>query len=181
MSKSAYELLLQRAHQVMQAAGMFGEFTTSERFSLRVENEPYMALIIESHPTPDALVGEKRRVLVAHYAVSGGRELPDPELEMTDTGFPIRLRQTAFGVMETPVLWRDATTGHVLVNMRAKRDMAELLRAWAKNIKAQGFIEAASRIVSTGDGGTVALTIQPASDAMTGRTQWGKTEKECLS
>lgn len=171
MAKSAYELMLQRAHQVVQAAGLFGEFETAERFSLRVENEPWMDLVIESWPTPDALQGEKRRVLVAHYTRSGERELPDPELEMTDCGFPIRLRQTVFGVMETPVLWRDATTGQVMLNVREKRDMAELLRVWAKNIKYQGFAEAAARIVSSGRGGSAALEVEPSPDRLEGPAQ----------
>ena len=149
MGKSAYELMLQRAHQVVQAAGLSREFEAAPRFSLRVENEPWMPLVIESWPALDALQGEKRRVLVAHYALSGEQQLPDPELEMTDGGFPIRLRQTAFGVMETPILWRDPETGQVMINIRGKRDIAELLRIWAKNIKAQGFIEAAARVVST--------------------------------
>ncbi len=148
MSISAFALLQQRTYQVVQAAGLFHEFETAERFSLRVDNEPYMPLVVESWHTPDTLQGEKRRLLVAHYALSGERELPDPELEMTDMGFPIRLRQTVFGVMETPVMWRDPNTQQVMVNIRAKRDMAQLLRVWAKNIKEQGVIQAAARIVA---------------------------------
>jgi len=33
-------------------------------------------------------------------------------------------------------------------SQRVKRDIAELLRVWAKNIKQQGFITASSRIVT---------------------------------
>jgi hypothetical protein len=160
--KSAYELILQRVHQVVQAAGLFGEFENEQRFSLRVENEPWMDLVIESWPTPDPLQGEKRRVLVAHYARAGERELPDPELEMTDSGFPIRLRQTVFGIMETPILWRHVVTGQVLLNAGAKREIADLLRTWAKNIKEQGFAEAAARIVSSGRGSAGALGTEPS-------------------
>lgn len=168
MGKSANALMLQRAHQVVQAAGLFRDFETAPRFSLRVENEPWMPLVIESWPAPDALQGEKRRVLVAHYALSGESQLPDPELEMTDVGFPIRLRQTAFGVMETPILWRDPDTLQVMINVRGKRDIAELLRIWAKNIRAQGFIEAAARIVSTGNGGIAAILPRPSSPSGAG-------------
>jgi hypothetical protein len=151
MRKSAYELMLLRTRQVVQAAGLLYDFEHAPHFSLCVENEGWMSLTIESWPASDPLHGEKRRVLVAHYAVSGGRRLPDPELEMTDVGFPIRLRQTVFGVMETPILWRDPKTGQVMINIRGKQNIAELLRIWAKNIKAQGFIEAASHIVSSGE------------------------------
>jgi hypothetical protein len=148
MGKSAFELMLQRVHEVVRAARLFEEFETAERFTLRVENEPYMPLIIESWPALDSLQGERRRVLVAHYYRAKGREYPDPELEMTERGFPVRLRQTVFGVMETPVLWRDQKTQQILVNVSGKRSMAELLRIWATNIKDQGFINAASQIVT---------------------------------
>lgn len=168
MGKSAYELMLQRAHQVVQAAGLYREFETAPHFSLRVQNEPWMPLVIESWPTADALQGEQRRVLVAHYAISGEHQLPDPELEMTDLGFPIRLRQTAFGVMETPILWRDPQTRQVMINVRGKRDIAELLRIWEKNIRAQGFIEAAAHIVSIGDNGGAAILPRPSSPSGAG-------------
>lgn len=148
MGKSASELLLLRVHEVVRAARLWKEFDTAARFTLTVENKPYMPLIIESWPTPDSLQGERRRILVAHYYMAGERRYPDPELEMTEYGFPVRLRQTVFGILETPVLWRDPQTQAVLVNVRGKRAMAELLRIWAKNIYHQGFIEAASRIIA---------------------------------
>jgi hypothetical protein len=157
MGKSAGELLLRRVHDVVRAARLFEAFETEERFTLRVENEPYMPLVIESWPTPDSLQGERRRVLVAHYYGGNGREYPDPELEMTEYGFPIHLRQTVFGIMETPVLWRDPQTQQVLVNMRAKRDIAELLRVWAKNIKYQDFADAASRIITAANSTSLVL------------------------
>ena len=148
MGKSAYEQILRRVHEVVRAARLFEEFETAERFTLRVENDTYMPLIIESWPAGDPLQGEQRRVLVAHYYIAKGQEFPDPELEMTERGFPVRLRQTVFGIMETPVLWRDQRTQQVMVNMRNKRSIAELLRIWAANIKDQGFINAASQIVT---------------------------------
>jgi hypothetical protein len=148
MGKSAGELLLRSVHDVVQAARLWKEFETAERFTLSVENDPYMPLIIESWPTLDSLQGERRHVLVAHYYTVKEQKFPDPELEMTEYGFPVRLRQTVFGIMETPVLWRDARTQEVLVNRRGKSDMAELLRIWAKNIRHQRFAQAASRIVS---------------------------------
>jgi hypothetical protein len=149
MGKKAYELLLQRVHEVVRAANLFEEFEASERFTLCIDNEPYMPLTIESWPTPDSLQGERRHILVAHYYTVKGQQFPDPELEMTEYGFPVRLRQTMFGIMETPVLWRDPDTREVRVNLSGKRDMAQLLRVWATNIKRQGFARAASRIVTT--------------------------------
>jgi hypothetical protein len=159
MGKSAGELILRRVHDVVRAARLFEEFRAAERFTLCVENEPYMPLVIESWSATDSLLGEQRRVLVAHYYTAKGREYPDPELEMTESGFPVRLRQTVFGIMETPVLWRDPHTQQVLVNTRGKRDIAELLRVWAKNIKGQGFIDAAAKIVAAP--GTLTLPSPP--------------------
>ena len=162
MGNSAGELLLRRVHTVVRAARVWEEFETAERFTLSVENESYMPLVIESWSTPDALKGERRRVLVAHYYTSEERQYPDPELEMTDDGFPVRLRQTVFGVMETLVLWRDPQTQEVLVNRRAKNDMADLLRIWAKNINYQGFADAASRIITATS--PRVLTLLPAEE-----------------
>ena len=157
MRKSVYERMLLRVREVVQAADLLREFETAERFNVRIENESYMPLVIESWPTPDSLLGERRRILVAHYFIEKGRAYPDPELEMTDAGFPVCLRQTAFGIMETPVLWRDPVTQQVMINVRGKRDMAELLGIWAKNIKDQGWTQAASRIVAASNQGTLAL------------------------
>ncbi len=150
MRKSAYEMILQRVHEVVRAASLFQEFETEELFSLCVENEPWMPLVIESWPTPDSLQGERRRVLVAHYFTEGEQTFADPELEMTDVGFPVRLKQWGLGQMEYPILWRDEHSRQVLVNVAVKKDIAELLGIWAKNIKEQGFVEAAARIVAAG-------------------------------
>lgn len=147
MQKSAFELILQRVREVVRAANLLQEFESEEHFSLRVENEPWMPLVIESWPAPDSLQGERRRIQVGHYFIEGERTFADPELEMTDLGFPVRLKQWGFGQMEFPILWRDAQSQQVLVNVKVKRDSAELLRIWANNIKEQGFIEAAARIV----------------------------------
>lgn len=157
MGKSAGELLLKRVHDVVRAARLFEEFETAEYFVLRVENASYMPFVIESWNALDPLQYERRRVLVAHYYTAQGREYPDPELEMIDNGFPVRLRQTVFGIMETPVLWRDAKTQQVMVNLKGKKDMAQLLRIWAKNIHDQGFVDAASRIVTVAGSSTLAL------------------------
>lgn len=150
MKKSAYELILQRTHEVVRAASLFLEFECVAHFSLRIENEPWMPLVVESWPASDPLLGERRRVLVAHYFTEGNRTFADPELEMTDGGFPVRLKQWGLGQMEYRILWRDERSHQVLINTAAKRDIAELLGIWAKNIKEQGFITAASRIVATG-------------------------------
>src|SRR5689334_7556656 len=101
-----------------------------------------MALVIESWPAADPLLQERRRVLVGHYFTEQGRSFADPELEMTDAGFPVRLKQWGLGQVEYRILWRDAQTREVMLTQRVKRDSAELLRVWAKNVKRQGFIAA---------------------------------------
>lgn len=149
MGNSAGEVLLRRVYDVVRAARLVEEFETAERFTLRIENEPYLPLVIESWPTPDPLQGERRRVLVAHYFRQNERDFPDPEVELTEFGFPVRSRQTVFGIMETLVLFRNPHTQQVMVNMQGKRDLADLLRVWAKNIRYQRFVVAASRIVTS--------------------------------
>jgi len=151
MRQSAYELILQRVREVASAADLLHEFETAQHFSLRVENEPWMPLVIESWPTSDSLQGEHRRIQVGHYFIQEERTFADPELEMTEVGFPVRLKQWGFGQMEFPILWRDEESQRVLVNVTRKRDIAELLRIWAKNLKEQGFVEAAARVVAAGN------------------------------
>jgi len=148
MRQSAYELILQRVREVVSAADLLHEFETAQHFSLRVENEPWMPLVIESWPTSDSLQGEHRRIQVGHYFIQEERTFADPELEMTEVGFPVRLKQWGFGQMEFPILWRDEESQRVLVNVTRKRDIAELLRIWAKDLKEQGFVEAAARVVA---------------------------------
>lgn len=153
MAISAYDLMFRSVRQVVQAARLTSVFEGGERFSLRVEREPWMPLVIQSWSAPDPLRGERRRVLVAHYRLEGGQASPDPELEMTDAGFPVRFRQAAFGVREYRVLWRDERTRQVMFDAGAKREIAALVRVWAKNIEQQGFVEVASQAVPRDEGG----------------------------
>lgn len=150
MRQSAYEMILQRVREVVNAAHLLHEFETSQHFSLCVENEPWMPLVIESWPTSNSLQGERRRIQVGHYFIQEERTYADPELEMTEVGFPVRLKQWGLGQMEFPILWRDEESQRVLVNVTRKRDIAELLHIWAKNLKEQGFVEAAARVVAAG-------------------------------
>lgn len=150
MGLSAFELMLRRTHELVQAAGVFTEFETADRFALRLEREPYMPLVIASWPTPDPLQGERRRILLAHYVIEDGHAVPDPALEMTDCGFPIRLLQRVFGMMESRILWRDLVTHEVMVNPAAKRSLAGFLRSWAREIKRQDYLAAARGMGGSG-------------------------------
>jgi hypothetical protein len=125
--------------QIVAAAGQTEAYTTDAHFHLRIENEPYMALVIESWATPDALVSEKRRVSVAHYFTQHGDAIADPECEMTDLGYPIELDQQGH---RTPVMWR-AADGRVMVRPAVRQSVASFLNMWARNIRAQGFLKAA--------------------------------------
>ena len=113
--------------EIASAAGLAGAFWQSEHFHLRLPNPPWMDLVIESWPVSHS----QRHISVAHYFEQNGDLVPDPEVEMTEYGDPVSLSQ-ALGYTEV----RDAST---------RSDVLLFLDMWARNIRDQGFIDAARR------------------------------------
>jgi uncharacterized protein DUF6908 len=128
--------LLKVVHDLATAAGVHDQFQTAQEFHLRLEHEPYEPLVIESWPASTSYVGEKRHISVAHYYYQEGDAIADPDILMTDTGYPIEMQRP---LLYTQVLWHDPQRG-TLVNTRAKRDIEEFMRMWARNIKDQGWL-----------------------------------------
>lgn len=126
---------------IVAAAGQTEAFATDAHFHLRIENAPYQRLVIESWPTPDPLLGETRRISVAHYYEQHGDLMADPEMELTDNGYPISIKMDGAGVYRC-CYWRNET-GQVMERYRERQDQLAFLRMWARNIRAQGFIRAA--------------------------------------
>lgn len=136
--------ILKVVHAVIQAAGQdaMDAFNGTQHFSMKVENGPWQPLVIEAWNTPDALgTDEKRRVVVGHYVTESGDRISDPELEMNEYGYPIRL-ELKLGA--TTVMFRN-DAGQVMIRPRAKREVDSFSRTWAANIRQQGFIQAAKK------------------------------------
>jgi hypothetical protein len=112
---------------------------------LKIENPPYMALVIEATPEPGPL-GEPV-ISVAHYGEQNGDLMRDPEMcfELTN---PLRLgwimtpsyyRNDYLGVEQTS-RYRD---GDNYVFVRGLYEQHEqFARQWDKNLRTQGFIDA---------------------------------------
>jgi len=147
MRKTAHELMLIRVHEIVDAAGMRHEFDTEPRFHLRLEQGGYHPLEVESWPSPDPLVaGEQRRIRIGHYLTQNGEKKADLELEMNDRGSSLTLKQwTGYPYR---IIYRDPVTQQVKINLQLRHDVADLLLMWARNIRAQGWIQVASRLVS---------------------------------
>jgi hypothetical protein len=107
----------------------------------RVENEPYMALVIE-------VIGP-HLISVAHYGEQNGDPMCDPEMifstATTDGSFlPVSYRNDYVGS------FRQCTTvdaaGQPVGFMPGEvRDQVSFANTWARNLKEQGFIAAAKR------------------------------------
>jgi hypothetical protein len=80
--------------EIVKAVGQYDRFSQrGPHFSLKIENPPFMPLVIEAWDSP--VLGEQRRISVAHYFEQGGDLVPDPEVEITDTDWPIRALRVA--------------------------------------------------------------------------------------
>lgn len=129
--------------EIVTAAGQQDRFAQrGPHFSLTIENPPFVPLVIEAWDSP--IPGEQRRISVAHYFEQSGDLVPDPEVEITDTGWPIELSQ-ALGYTQVTVYSEDGRTMHYAPE--SKRDVLHFLNeTWARNLRAQRFVEAARKL-----------------------------------
>jgi hypothetical protein len=112
---------------------------------LKVENRPYMPLVIE-------LLGEGPRhyplVSVAHTYLQNGDVMYDPELvfEVCDElGWePISFCNHGLGVYQEGV-WRN-DTGALVMRPKLVLQLRVFARQWDYNLKAQGYLEAYERM-----------------------------------
>jgi hypothetical protein len=106
---------------------------------LKIENEGYMALVIEH-------VGKGPRgcdlVSVAHYYEQNGDLMADPEMtfERGADGelHPITYKQDGVGLFQEAVWVQD---GQTLVRPQLLRQLKAFARSWSKNLREQGFLK----------------------------------------
>ncbi len=116
-------------------------------FHLKIENPPFMALVIEDiqqrGPKGSPLIS------VAHYGEQNGDLMRDPEMvfEIERNGEQIKM---------TPTYWRNdyvgkedfsaiEEDGQWLVISGLQHAHSEFAKTWDANLKAQGFVEAFRR------------------------------------
>lgn len=128
--------LLKNVIQICCAAGQEKELFENEHFYLKVKNDPYMDLVIEAWTDPDG-----RKVSVAHYYEQYGDLVPDPEILLdADTGYPYSM-EDYWGCRQ--VIWKD--DGKTYIDPHAQKQVLAFMKMWARNIKLQGFVEAAQK------------------------------------
>ena len=121
-------------------------------WAISIDNPPYMRLAIEGIGfSPD----RRQMVSVAHYYEQNGDLMRDPEMvfvvdlvpckvhgQSRDTWFPVTFQQDGgIPLYQAALVWRGTT-----IAMRPKlfRALKSFSRTWNKNIREQGFVEAAS-------------------------------------
>jgi Domain of unknown function (DUF6908) len=113
---------------------------------IRLENPPYMRLVIEH-------IGEGPRGLpaisVAHYYEQNGDAMRDPEIVFevnpdawkTGEWTPVSYRQDNLDIYQEAVFLVD--TGKPMIRPKLLRDLKAFARQWDRNIEQQGFLTAA--------------------------------------
>jgi hypothetical protein len=112
---------------------------------LKIDNPPYMALVIEATPEPGPV--NAPALSVAHYGEQNGDLMRDPEMcfELTN---PLGM-----GWMMTPFYWRNDYAGveqysrscdanNYIFYSDLFHEHEQFARLWDKNLRAQGFFEA---------------------------------------
>lgn len=114
---------------------------------IRVENAPYMRLVIErvGEFGPDRVPV----VSVAHYYTQNGDAMRDPEMTfaVTDDGtwLPLTYTQDNVGLYQEAMFEHG---GAVLVRAGIRRELLSFARTWNRNLRDQGFLEAAAIMVA---------------------------------
>ena len=112
---------------------------------LRIENPPYMALVIEATPEPGPL--KAPAISIAHYGEQNGDLMRDPEMcfelskpslcDLTLSAY--YYRNDYMGIEQWSRFIRD---GQYAFHAMLHREHERFAALWDKNIRAQGFLEA---------------------------------------
>ncbi len=112
---------------------------------IRIENQPYMRLVIEYIGTGPR---DLPLVSVCHYGEQNGDLMRDPDMtfELAADGrwLPVSFRNDYVGKDEEAI-WQDEK-GTVLVRPRLVTELQSFARTWDKNIGEQGFVRAAKAL-----------------------------------
>jgi len=129
--------------QILAAVGGF-----RRDIYLRIENPPYMTLVIEATPEPGPLGAPA--ISIAHYGEQNGDLMRDPEMcfELTNplgrgwTMTPYYFRNDYLGVEQ---LSRTRDEKNYIFYPDLFHQHESFARTWDSNLHAQGFLEAFER------------------------------------
>lgn len=120
---------------------------------LRIENPPYMRLVIEYIGTGPY---GGPAVSVAHYYEQNGDAMRDPEMtfELAEKDgltlwIPLTYQQDNLGMYQVAVE-RGADGQQVFVRPKLVKDLESFARMWDRNIKDQGFMNPGRRMNNNG-------------------------------
>jgi hypothetical protein len=113
-------------------------------FHIRIENEPWMHLVIED--TQERGPNGLPVISVAHYREQNGDLMRDPEMMF-------EIEKSSEAMTLVPFYWRNdyagieqysafQEEGQTLLNGKLKRDHLAFADTWDANLRAQGFLEA---------------------------------------
>ncbi len=133
---------------VEQIIHLFGGLEFLKRDSIRLEVEGFMPLCIE-------YIGQGPRGLplisVCHYGEQNGDAMRDPDVvfEVDFEGHrwgPISFRNDYLGAYQEAVFTDEA--GRVMIQPALVNDLKAFARMWDKNLKDQGFLDAARKVTA---------------------------------
>lgn len=114
---------LLKCHNLLEA------FKTNQEFHLKIENPPYMPLVIERQ-------GDE--ISVAHYSEINGDAIRDPEVTFRMDWTPTAITQDPVG-RYAAVFYEQA--GQKMYRPKLLKELKSFAAMWARNLKAQGFAE----------------------------------------
>ena len=113
-------------------------------FDIRIENEPWMTLVIED--TEESGPNGLPAISVAHSGEQNGDLMRDPEmiLEADESGdemslIPFYWRNDYVGIEQYSTSIED---GRTVLNPKLKQEHIAFAGTWDRNLRAQGFLEA---------------------------------------
>jgi hypothetical protein len=118
-----------------------GGMTALKTRHIRIESQPFMRLVIE-HVSRGPRGGDL--VSVAHYTEQNGDPMRDPEIvfEVREGVWsPVSVQMDFTGYYREAVAVTE--DGRVLVRHALVRDLQSFARTWDRNIREQGFVDAA--------------------------------------
>lgn len=121
-------LMQQTVLDILRQHGLDKSFNTATEFHLRLENSPYMPLVIER---------QGNVISVAHYSELNGDAIRDPELTFAWPAWePLSITQDPVGrYAEIHIMVGDRPAIH----MSLLRELRMFANLWARNLTAQGF------------------------------------------
>jgi hypothetical protein len=158
---------------IQQMIDQHGGFEAVRTRYLRLENPPFMRLVIEviGGPYPNGAYG----LSISHYSEQNGDAMRDPEITFL-------VVPSAEGTKWTPLTYENSYLGAYQVVAEASREglikvkqsqwMKELrsfAKQWDRNLKAQGFMEVFQRQYGAANGATHAATVTRQGDGPQGQ------------